>query len=1147
MERPRVLLLLIALVTCQSAGAQTIMLNNQLGHSGRVSTVSISPNGKLLLTGGYDKTARLWDFASGLEVGRFQVAGIPNVAAFSPDGHFFLTAGGDSEATLWDISKEWAIAHFKGHQAEVTCAAFSVDGRFVLTGSADRTARLWDRTTGKELQKFDGHVGMITSVGFSADGHLILTASADATVRLWDPAGHELRRLHGPLGMVKSALLTPDERFVLVVLENENNGAFLLDAGTGATARSFNAANTSASFIALSKDGRFVVTAAKNKTAQVWELATGRQISQYDAPRGTGPSAFTPDGHSVVTATFDNAAVLWNTSTGKALRSFEGVANRVQGLGLSQNSQFLATGSEDGTASVWDLSSGARVHHLDAHAGAMFGVGFSPDGHSLVTGSSHEITTIWNLDTGTAVQRLQGSSGAIYTASFSPDGHAVLTGSAGRVVQLEDIVSRNVIQDFTLPLEFGWLPTAAAMSTDGKTVLTAAGGNDAHLWSGSSGPPRTLRNHTDMVGSVALSSDGKWALTGSIDNTARLWSVATATQIQKYSAPSGVHAVAFSADNNRALVGDFNGNIQIMDIASGNPVAALRGHSDAIAAAAYSGNGKFIATGSYDGTTRLWAADGKPLVALISSSGDTWATVDLDGSGRFDTNALDNGAQLYWIVSDQPLRPLPLDIFMRDFYEPRLAARLMPGSDATFDPVPNLTELNRVQPLIEIRSVRRGARADEALVDVWVANNTDPTQTNGKTTAHPHDLRLFRDGELVGQWPDPRGSSGGPEELGAWQKATSVKMPLGAGSVTHTFHVKLASFARGQPVTFSAYAFNQERVKSPTVTNDKYLVPQDIVVRPAKAYVLTIGINKYTNDDLEFAVQDAKTMRKALQAIAGREVFAVTLVSDVPQDSHTPDQATKDNIRSVLRLLAGAPNGEAERQRLLAAGLNKETVRTLNPATPDDVVIITYSGHGYTRKDGAFYLLPADSWSGDPNITPEDLTRFISSEELSEWLRPVDAGELALIIDACHSAASFYTPGFKPGPMGDRGLGQLAYDKGIRILAATQANNVALEASSLHEGVLTYALVEDGLTPDSNGRLAAAPDGGTHVSLVDWLQYAVRDTPKVYERVVNGKVNVVSRDSVVNNNFIAYIHDSPQTPALFDFQRTRDTVVLTPR
>jgi hypothetical protein len=73
------------------------------------------------------------------------------------------------------------------------------------------------------------------------------------------------------------------------------------------------------------------------------------------------------------------------------------------------------------------------------------------------------------------------------------------------------------------------------------------------------------------------------------------------------------------------------------------------------------------------------------------------------------------------------------------------------------------------------------------------------------------------------------------------------------------------------------------------------------------------------------------------------------------------------------------------------------------------------------------------------------------------------AAECASCSEDARAAASVAASGFKPGPMGDRGLGQLAYDKGMRILAATQADDFALESGDVGQGLLTYALVCEGL------------------------------------------------------------------------------------
>ncbi|MCQ8183350.1 caspase family protein, partial [Methylomonas sp. SURF-1] len=415
-----------------------------------------------------------------------------------------------------------------------------------------------------------------------------------------------------------------------------------------------------------------------------------------------------------------------------------------------------------------------------------------------------------------------------------------------------------------------------------------------------------------------------------------------------------------------------------------------------------------------------------------------------------------------------------------------------------------LGELNRIQPEVKILRVRQGATSDQVEVDVEVVAKEDSTQKNGKTRTDAYDLRLFRDGQLVGQWPEPKSETKGVEELEAWRAASRVPMAKDATKTTHTFPVRLASRDQGRAVKFTAYAFNEDRVKSGTAEDGSYKVPADIPRRQPRAYVLTVGVDSYDEPKrkLDFAVKDGQALAAALSHLKDYEVVKVSLLSgmasepQVTQDGASSalpvNQAIKANIRAILELLAG--KGEAERERLKGlVGIDRQAIEQLKKATPDDVVILAFSGHGYTESNGRFYLLPSDS--GTAKAIREDLPKFISSEELTEWLREVDAGELAMVIDACHSAASVDTPGFKPGPMGDRGLGQLAYDKGMRILAATQANDVAIEADKLGHGLFTYALVKDGLKPKADKKRQADLDNDGKVTLAEWLQYGEKRVP----------------------------------------------------
>ena len=615
------------------------------GHDSTLWFATYAPDGKHLVTVSDDKTARLWDTATGAAgpVLRGHEDSVGS-AAFSFDGRRVATASTDATVRLWDSATGAPSIVLHGHEDTINSVQFSHDGKWLVTASDDRTARVWDAQSGT-VSAVLHHDGLVNVATFSPDDHLILTASTDGAARLWDTrSGESIRMLSGHGDFVMAASFSPD-------------GSRAVTASWDMTARIWDLRGAAAPIVLkghggrvvsafFSPDGKRVITASTDNTARLWNAETGAEIAVLKGHTDWINSAvFSGDGGRIVTASNDGTIRIWDGLTGSAISVLRGHDAAVNFAGFSPDGRQIVSASADLTARIWDTDIRAAGPVLSGKQDSIASVSFSPDGKRLVTAANDKTAWLWDAASQTVIRKLEGHEGRVSSAVFSQDGKLILTASWDRSARLFDAASGDLVR--VLRGDEGLL-TGAAFSPDAKRIVTAASDGTARVWDANTGAPLVvLKGHESWVTSAAFSPDGTRIVTTSWDRTARIWNAATGAQELVLKGHAGrVIAAAFSPDGSRITTASLDRTARVWDAHTGAPLVVLKGHESWVYSAAFSSDGLRIVTASDDKTARLWdAATGEPIIVLrghgdavrsasFSPDDTSVATASADGTVR---------------------------------------------------------------------------------------------------------------------------------------------------------------------------------------------------------------------------------------------------------------------------------------------------------------------------------------------------------------------------------------------------------------------------------------------------------------------------------------------------------------------------------
>ncbi|MCI0339693.1 MAG: WD40 repeat domain-containing protein [Planctomycetales bacterium] len=559
------------------------------------------------------------------------------------------------------------LLSLEGHAGAITAVAFSPDGRRLATVSRDRTARVWDLATGaRVLTLKEGQLTDLRDVAFSPDGALLAVTG-------WDNTHHQQHSVR---------LLSLSDGTLVRSLRGHGGGQGGINS------------------VAFSRDGRFLVTAANDQTARIWNVDPGEAVWVLGGhDRWVTWAAFSPDGRLVATAGDDGGVRFHDPRTGKRLASVDGAA----GAAFSPDGRLLATYA-GGSLRLWETEKFREVRAWAAPAGIP--VAFSPDGRLLLAGGR-----LWEVRSGALVRELAGGS-----AAFSPDGRfmAGFRGNAAEVWVLPEAVEAGEAatpeavrgtEERRRPLEqacekadaagdLAALTTAAAAYAEAlpdDTVAvawrTVARGLDAARTALAGGKGSEASGLLDGLPSMAVATRLRAAVRAERDAFfSKLEAACRLAQAKKdeagLAAAARAFADAFPDDRGAtAWIRDAAGRAALERIASGLPSAirkpldsradrakvlagevplhALRGHAErtGIAAVAFSPDGRLVASAGTDGSARVWdVAAGREIRKLQGHRRDL-TDLSFTPDGRLlVTSSLDSTAKVWEVASGREVQ-----------------------------------------------------------------------------------------------------------------------------------------------------------------------------------------------------------------------------------------------------------------------------------------------------------------------------------------------------------------------------------------------------------------------------------------------------------------------------------------------------------
>ncbi|KAF5699653.1 vegetatible incompatibility het-e-1 [Fusarium mundagurra] len=525
------------------------------GHGRGEVSVAVSPDNQLIASGGYDKTVKIWDIATG--VCRHTLEGHDDdvhSVTFLPDG--LSLASASNIIKIWDTRTGLCLQTLEGHDGFVTSMASSPGGQYLASGSSDQTIKIWSSKTGKCLKTLEGYTHDVHSIAFSPNNERLVSGSADSTVKIWDMKSFSCLQRQAHDDIVRSVAFSPDSKRIASV--SQGDGIKIWDAVTGSGLPILKIPSLLGMAIAFSADGKHI--------ALVLQALKG-----FD---GTVTSvAFTADGQHLISGSEDGLVKIWSVSIDARPLTVEEHGESTTFIAISADGLRVASGSRDTTVKIWETETGTCLQTLKDQGRGIRSIKLSADGKRLVSCPYDNIIKVWDTIAGTCLYTLE-DDGALLSVAFSADDQYLVSGSSARTAKIWEVATGECLHTFEH--DGGDAVTSVALSADNRCLATGLY-RIIRLWNIEEHDFEMLQGqgNESWITSVAFSVDSRYLASGSYDDEVRVWDLEQYVCLHTINVGKTLHRLSFDLWTNSRLYTD----IGILDLEVPNPMPRVNAES----------------------------------------------------------------------------------------------------------------------------------------------------------------------------------------------------------------------------------------------------------------------------------------------------------------------------------------------------------------------------------------------------------------------------------------------------------------------------------------------------------------------------------------------------------------------------------------